>query len=59
MGSLLLREKGAVPVALDVKEPVSTHMAILAGTGSGKSYTAGVLVEELLLPHNRAAVLIF
>jgi DNA helicase HerA-like ATPase len=34
-------------------------MAILAGTGSGKSYTAGVLVEELLSPHNRAAVLIF
>jgi hypothetical protein len=48
-----------VPIALDVKELVSTHMAILAGTGSGKSYTAGVLVEELLLPHNRAAVLIF
>jgi len=59
IGSLLLRETGAVPVALDVKELVSTHMAILAGTGSGKSYTAGVLVEELLLPHNRAAVLIF
>lgn len=59
IGALLLREAGAVPVALDVKELVSTHMAILAGTGSGKSYTAGVLVEELLLPHNRAAVLIF
>lgn len=59
IGSLLLRELGSVPVALDVKELVSTHMAILAGTGSGKSYTAGVLVEELLLPHNRAAVLIF
>lgn len=59
IGSLLLREGGAVPVALDVKDLVSTHMAILAGTGSGKSYTAGVLVEELLLPHNRAAVLIF
>ena len=58
IGSLLLREAGAVPIALDVKELVSTHMAILAGTGSGKSYTAGVLVEELLLPHNRAAVLI-
>lgn len=58
IGSLLLRESD-VPVALDVKELVSTHMAILAGTGSGKSYTAGVLVEELLLPHNRAAVLIF
>ncbi|MCU0526543.1 MAG: DUF87 domain-containing protein [Elainella sp. Prado103] len=59
IGSLLLRDLGAVPIALDVKELVSTHMAILAGTGSGKSYTAGVLVEELLLPHNRAAVLIF
>ncbi|MCU0566095.1 MAG: ATP-binding protein [Oculatellaceae cyanobacterium Prado106] len=59
IGSLLLRELEAVPIALDVKELVSTHMAILAGTGSGKSYTAGVLVEELLMPHNRAAVLIF
>ncbi|KGF71736.1 hypothetical protein DO97_15750 [Neosynechococcus sphagnicola sy1] len=58
IGSLLLRPDNAVPVVLDVKELVSTHMAILAGTGSGKSYTAGVLVEELLLPHNRAAVLI-
>ncbi|MFN3679089.1 helicase HerA domain-containing protein [Thermosynechococcus sp.] len=58
IGSLLLREEGAVPIALDVKELVSTHMAILAGTGSGKSYTAGVLVEELLSPKNRAAVLI-
>ncbi|MBW4517419.1 MAG: ATP-binding protein [Timaviella obliquedivisa GSE-PSE-MK23-08B] len=59
IGSLLLRELNAVPVVLDVKELVSTHMAILAGTGSGKSYTAGVLVEELLSPYNRAAVLIF
>lgn len=59
LGSLLLRPPDAVPVALDVKELVSTHMAILAGTGSGKSYTAGVLVEELMLPKNRAAVLIF
>ncbi len=59
IGALLLREGAAVPIALDVKELVSTHMAILAGTGSGKSYTAGVLVEELMLPHNRAAVLIF
>lgn len=59
IGHLLLREKGRVPVNLDVKELVSTHLAILAGTGSGKSYTAGVLVEELLRPYNRAAVLIF
>ncbi|MDX2272643.1 MAG: DUF87 domain-containing protein [Cyanobacteriota bacterium] len=59
LGSLLLREEGDVPVVLDVKELVSTHLAILAGTGSGKSYTAGVLIEELLLPKNRAAILIF
>jgi uncharacterized protein len=59
VGSLLLRASGAVPVSLDVKELVSTHMAILAGTGSGKSYTAGVLIEEFLQPYNRAAVLIF
>jgi DNA helicase HerA-like ATPase len=59
VGSLLLRPNDAVPVALDVKELVSTHMAILAGTGSGKSYTAGVLIEELLRPYNRAAVLVF
>lgn len=59
LGSLLLRDEGSVPVALDVKELVSTHLAILAGTGSGKSYTAGVLLEELLLPKNRAAVLVF
>ncbi len=59
LGSLLLRQEGNVPVILDVKEMVSTHLAILAGTGSGKSYTAGVLIEELMLPKNRAAVLIF
>lgn len=59
VGSLLLRPGEAVPIALDVKELVSTHMAILAGTGSGKSYTAGVLIEELLRPYNRAAVLVF
>jgi DNA helicase HerA-like ATPase len=59
IGSILLRGANAVPVAIDVKELVSTHMAILAGTGSGKSYTAGVLIEELMAPQNRAAVLIF
>lgn len=58
IGSLLTREAGEVPVVLAVKDVVSTHLAILASTGSGKSYTAGVLVEELMLPYNRAAVLI-
>jgi DNA helicase HerA-like ATPase len=58
VGSLLTREAGEVPVVLSVREVVSTHLAILASTGSGKSYTAGVLVEELMMPHNRAAVLV-
>jgi uncharacterized protein len=58
IGSLLTREPGEVPVVLSVRDVVSTHLAILASTGSGKSYTAGVLVEELMQPWNRAAVLI-
>ena len=58
IGSLLTREQGEVPIVLSVKDVVSTHLAILASTGSGKSYTAGVLVEELMSSHNRAAVLI-
>lgn len=58
LGSLLTRATGEVPVVLDVKNLVSTHLAILASTGSGKSYTAGVLIEELLRPYNRAAVLV-
>lgn len=58
VGSLLTRKADEVPVILSVKDVVSTHLAILASTGSGKSYTAGVLVEELMRPYNRAAVLI-
>ncbi len=45
-------------MALDVRGFTSTHLAILASTGSGKSYLAGVLLEELMMPHNRAAVLV-
>ncbi len=58
VGSLLTRPEGAVPVVLDVKEMVSTHLAIIASTGAGKSYLASVVIEELLRPYNRAAVLI-
>ena len=58
VGSLLTRNAGEVPVVLSVKDVVSTHLAILASTGAGKSYTAGVIVEELMAPYNRAAVLI-
>ncbi|MEP7211711.1 MAG: ATP-binding protein [Acidobacteriota bacterium] len=58
IGSLLTRDQGEVPIVLSVKDVVSTHLAILASTGSGKSYTAGVLVEELMQSYNRASVLI-
>ena len=58
LGSLLSRPDEAVPIALDVRGFTSTHLAIIASTGSGKSYLAGVLLEELMMPHNRAAVLI-
>ena len=58
IGSLLTRREGAVPIVLDVKEVVSTHLAIIASTGAGKSYLASVILEELMRPYNRAAVLI-
>ncbi len=58
IGSLLTRDPDEVPIVLSVKDVVSTHLAILASTGSGKSYTAGVFIEELMRPYNRASVLI-
>lgn len=58
IGSLLTRKRDAVPVVLSVRDVVSTHLAILASTGAGKSYLAGVLIEELLKPTNRAAIVI-
>lgn len=58
IGSLLSRSEGSVPVVLDVREFTSTHLAIIASTGSGKSYLAGVLIEELMSPANKACVLI-
>ncbi len=58
IGSLLTRAPGAVPIVLSVKDVVSTHLAIIASTGAGKSYLASVLIEELMQPHNKASVLI-
>jgi len=58
IGDLLTRGPGAVPIVIDIKEIVSTHLAIIASTGAGKSYLAGVLIEELMQSYNRAAVLI-
>ena len=58
IGSLLTRSPGAVPVVLSVKDVVSTHLAIIASTGAGKSYLASVIIEELMQPHNKACILI-
>lgn len=58
LGSLLSRDADAVPVALDAYGFTSTHLAIIASTGSGKSYLAGVLLEEMMMPYNRAAVVV-
>ncbi len=58
IGSLLTRSPGAVPIVLSVKDVVSTHLAIIASTGAGKSYLASVIIEELMQPHNKACVLI-
>ncbi len=46
-------------IVLSLKDIVSQHLSIIASTGAGKSYTVGVLVEELLKPYNMAPVLIF
>ncbi len=37
-----------IPVFLNPNKLVQKHIAVLAKTGAGKSYTVGVLVEELL-----------
>ncbi|MCL5960670.1 MAG: ATP-binding protein [Chloroflexi bacterium] len=58
IGSMLSRSEEAVPIVLDVKEFASTHLAIIAGTGSGKSYLASVIIEELMRPANKACILI-
>lgn len=66
VGSLLSRpafdphsgRSNGVPVVLDVRSITATHMAIIAGTGAGKSYLASVLIEELMKPINRASILV-
>ncbi len=56
MGKILGAE---TEIVLSVRDIVSQHLSIIASTGTGKSYTVGVLVEELLKPQNMAPVLIF
>lgn len=58
IGTLLSRPGDRVPIVLDARGFTSTHLAIIASTGAGKSYLAGVILEELMKPTNRAATLV-
>ncbi len=59
LGRLLNRVDDEVRVELPVNEYAATHLAVLASTGSGKSYTASVLIEEMMQPDTRASMLVF
>ncbi len=59
IGYLLNRPDEQVPVVLSVDKFTSTHLAVLATTGAGKSYAVGVILEELLMAKNKGAILVF
>lgn len=58
IGNLVGYERGAtaVPVYLDVNRLVTEHLAVLAMTGSGKSYTVGRVIERLVALNNGTVV---
>lgn len=60
VGNLVGYEKGEniVPVYLDANTLVTEHLAVLAMTGSGKSYTVGRVIERLVAQLN-ASVVVF
>lgn len=60
----LLEHHPNLKINLDLKKTITKHMAILAKSGAGKSYTVGVFLEEVLKknipivildPHNEYA----
>lgn len=49
VSALLGRIEGSeIAVRADLQELLSKHLAVLAKTGAGKSYTVGVLLEEII-----------
>ncbi len=58
LGNLVGYERGenTVPVFLDVNTLVTEHLAVLAMTGSGKSYTVGRIIERLVALNNGSVV---
>jgi len=55
MGSIATREE--IPVHININELVGKHCAILAMTGAGKSYTTGVLIEEIM--NKKGSIIVF
>jgi len=58
IGDLLHRPPGKTDIHIPINNFASTHLSILASTGSGKSYTASVLIEEMMQPDSKAAILV-
>ena len=60
LGNLVGYEKGEniVPVYIDVNKIVTEHMAVLAMTGAGKSYTVGRIIERMLVETNASVVVL-
>jgi DNA helicase HerA-like ATPase len=58
LGNLVGYEKGAnaVPIYLDANLIATEHLAVLAMTGSGKSYTVGRIIERLVAQMNGSVV---
>ena len=56
IGYLMARD--TIPVGLDVRNLVLRHFAILAVTGSGKSNTTAVLINEIVKKMNGTVILI-
>ncbi len=49
--------RSSVPVQVSINDMISRHCAVLAMTGAGKSYTVGVLIEELL--KKKGSIIVF
>ena len=58
IGNLVGYERGenTVPIFLDINKLVTEHVAVLAMTGSGKSYTIGRIIERLVALNNGTVV---
>lgn len=60
LGNLVGYEKGEniVPVYVDVNKIVTEHLAVLAMTGAGKSYTVGRIIERMMVETNASVVVL-